>query len=563
MFTKEADSARVSMNLASALRYVQPRGTSNVYLDSGNSFSNLYGSPVGKPFDFANNGLRNYDSPGGSGAGGGDPSKLSTMDEADEQNITYSVGIKNTTEFPAGSLYKDLIGFVFNEGDDGSIGGTYVVVPIYQLNAKLRNDFFEGKKKMLRFMEETIFEILEENAHVYPQLNMFQKRGDGEAERGGGGMFDEDDDYSEEDGINREAYDEALRHLSLSLLNKMMPEEMQLFEDKNKIGRWSELPEIMDCSAIEGRKGKTTLVNGVARIFDRRDQDGYVPPAIPTGSTYNDVNAFSKKLNACTNGDVEDSITKGILESNLQMDEYTDMNATPYTKLLTLMRIRASVEHRIQAQFREQFVKPLMMSQSSQINGNRNYVPYLTAGGYWDNWHMFGILNTVFEGRDVHKLGSISKAKVEIVKFTTDRSQTTYNIWGPNLKRGMVLYLKVMRHPVGQISFKGALKNPGELGWNGYGCFTITPCKSHVNRAMEEKESLDYYDVFGKKQRALLINIGTVKYETRDMGYSTIIRDKAIGLPNKRTGIYPTLSDSKRAMMSLPKVEVLMRRSGY
>lgn len=333
-----------------------------------------------------------------------------------------------------------------------------------------------------------------------------------------------------------------------------MPEEMQMFHDKNKETSWSQMPSVVKCSAMEGRKSGRSQIDGIDRFLARTEAEGYVKPV---ESDSNELKEFNKLLNATPGAG-----TTGDSDEDDEGDDESGASDSKYVKALKRARARADVVRQIKGKYWQFFMSSLLFAKSSQINGNRNCVPYLTAGGYWDSWRMFGILNTVFEGRDAHKFGK-TMAKVEVVKFVTDRNQVTKNLWGPNLKRHDVLYLVVKRSEKGNYDLEKQLKYPSILSLENYGEFVIYPIKTHVNIPLEELIDLYYRDIFGKIQRAHVINVGTVLYDTQDRVYSFTERDKALGLPSGTTGIPPTLSESKKAMIGLPNVEVRMKRCGY
>ena len=546
------------MNLSSALRPVEMPGTSNLSLQTGNTFGNLFREMVGSPFGVYQDGRNNYDEM--VGAPNGNPTGPMTMTEHDEANISYSIPIKNTTEFPPVSLYKEILAFILNEGENGSSASNYVVVPLYSLNRKLRLDFFEGKKKLLSFIENEIIPILVDSYHLFPELLRFYNTGGNDNDFNLTGPLDMfDDEEREENDINREQFEKAATNIAIELLYETMPEEMQLFQDKNKIKCWSELPSVVDCSAMEGRKQRNTVIDAIDRLFKKTEEPDYLPPITEDDALNKKVNEYSKILNASSHTGKYDVIDT---EVQNEESEFGGVSNNPFMKMLLKIRMLAEVKARIKSKYREYIMSALMLAKSSQINGNKNFIPYLMAGGYWDNWYMYGVLNTMFQGRDAHKF-DITKASVEIARVVTDRISKVSNIWGPNLSRGDVLYLKVMRSPVGNLNIEQSLRNPGQLGWNGYGSFFIHPCITHVTKSMEETEDLMYYDIFGKLQKALLINVGVVQYDTADISYPAEERLKAIGLPHPSTGQYPTENESKKAMIRLPKVEILVRRRGY
>lgn len=252
-----------------------------------------------------------------------------------------------------------------------------------------------------------------------------------------------------------------------------------------------------------------------------------------------------------------------------------------------------------------------------QFKNDPDGVEYLFRGGYFRNWSWLGVINTTMDGETgkTHGYG-VPFARFPVAKVNVDRETITYNIWGGDLRTGTHLYLKLERTPliVGSktslkethnsipstsssssssslLSFTNTNSNNGDVSgfyadlypqsaqnigrdehyhkkisnvtsqylsaWRDYGAYRLVPY--HNGLEAPNMKDLEYINIFGVKERATLISVGVVKYDTVEHDFNSAAVKLALGLPNLDTRLPPTIEASKVAMIGLPKITVLLR----
>jgi hypothetical protein len=225
------------------------------------------------------------------------------------------------------------------------------------------------------------------------------------------------------------------------------------------------------------------------------------------------------------------------------------------------------------------FRKPMIDPRVSHMDLTPNGVPYLLRCGIRQSWQLLGVANTVFDDTSRAHAYKRTVASHPLVKVVVQREQETFNIWGADLSQGTSLYLVLRRRPNfrisadppqtsdGKASSRGGIPVPGPLdsdpldraraAWQDYGPYEYTPAWSttHLGRG----SLATHVNLLGREEHPLVLLVGMVKYDFRDDRYNYSTRNLALGIPNPRTGHVPTLDEAKKAMMSLPKITILVR----
>jgi hypothetical protein len=112
-------------------------------------------------------------------------------------------------------------------------------------------------------------------------------------------------------------------------------------------------------------------------------------------------------------------------------------------------------------------------------------------------------------------------------------------------------------HNVQKSPDRSDVLKQAKAAWQDYGAYEIIPYENGVIGV--DRSKLEYLNMFGVKEYATVVEVGSVKYDVEENYYDYPTRNLAIGITNPNNNMPPGRDAAKRAMAALPTLTVLLK----